>query len=207
MSERVEQLYVVQRKDSTRAGAVLADAFHEDPLWRAIFGEDSTRALRVAAFETPIVYALKYGEVWATSAALEGIIAWLPGLYANMTIWRMLRSGAIFTSIPMGLKFGRKLEAIFRLLERDRMEHMKSTPFIYLEVLGVAPVSQGQGLGGRLLRALIEKSDQMSLPIYLETETERNIGMYARFGFRVLTEITLPVLNLPMWEMVREPKV
>jgi hypothetical protein len=28
--------------------------------------------------------------------------------------------------------------------------------------------------------------------------------MYEKFGFRVLNQITLPIINLPQWEMVRE---
>jgi hypothetical protein len=56
-----------------------------------------------------------------------------------------------------------------------------------------------------LLRALIAHSEQVKRPIYLETETEKNVRMYERFGFTVVKQITLPVINLPMWEMVREP--
>jgi ribosomal protein S18 acetylase RimI-like enzyme len=83
---------------------------------------------------------------------------------------------------------------------------MKGRTYLYLMVLGVATEFQGQGFGGKLLRALIEKSEQAGVPIYVETETERNVKMYERFGFRVLKQITLPIINLPQWEMVREPR-
>jgi ribosomal protein S18 acetylase RimI-like enzyme len=83
---------------------------------------------------------------------------------------------------------------------------MKGRAYIYLMIIGVASEFQGQGFGGKLLRALIEKSERGGVPIYLETETERNVRMYERLGFRVLNQITLPLVNLPMWEMVREPK-
>jgi hypothetical protein len=39
----------------------------------------------------------------------------------------------------------------------------------------------------------------------LKTETESNVRLYERFGFRTVKTIALPELNLPMWEMVREP--
>jgi hypothetical protein len=64
----------------------------------------------------------------------------------------------------------------------------------------------GQGFGGKLLGALIEESEQVGVPIYLETETEKNVRMYERLSFRLLNQITLPVLDLPMWEMAREPR-
>jgi ribosomal protein S18 acetylase RimI-like enzyme len=72
-------------------------------------------------------------------------------------------------------------------------------------IIGVASEFQGQGFGGKLLRALIEESEQVGVSIYLETETEKNVRMYERLGFSLLNQITLPVLDLPMWEMVREP--
>jgi hypothetical protein len=51
---------------------------------------------------------------------------------------------------------------------------------------------------------LIEQSERAHLPIYVETELERTVDMYERLGFRALNRITLPVIDLPMWEMVRE---
>ena len=80
---------------------------------------------------------------------------------------------------------------------------MRGKPYMYLQVIGVAPAHQGQGVGGRLLRALIEQSEQAGLALYLETETECNVRMYEHFGFRVVKEIVLPIIELPMWEMTR----
>jgi len=70
----------------------------------------------------------------------------------------------------------------------------------------VATKFQGQGLGGKLLGALIEESEQIGMPVYLETPTKRNIKMYESIGFRVLKQTTLPIINLSQWGMVREPK-
>lgn len=68
-------------------------------------------------------------------------------------------------------------------------------------VIAVAPAYQGQGFGGKLLRALIEKSERTGTPLYLETES--NVRMYEHLGFTVVKEIVLPIVNLPMWEMTR----
>jgi ribosomal protein S18 acetylase RimI-like enzyme len=103
-------------------------------------------------------------------------------------------------------KLARKQGQIFGSLQADRKAHMKRRTYIYLMVLGVASEFQGQGFGGKLLRALIEESEQAGIPIYVETETESNVEMYKRFGFRVLDQITLPIINLPQWEMAREPQ-
>jgi ribosomal protein S18 acetylase RimI-like enzyme len=205
MSEYPLTPYQLPRADVSRAAAVLVDAFHDDPVWRSVFDDRVTPAQRRAAFEVPLVYCLRFGEVWATTKDLEGIAAWVPGRYAQMTVWRMLQSGALRAGLRMGRHAGGRLQPVFRPLDGDRAAHMGARPFVHLQVLGVAPAQQGRGLGGRLLRQLIARCDRESLPLYLETETERNVSFYTRFGFRVVKQITLPVIDLPMWEMVREP--
>ena len=84
---------------------------------------------------------------------------------------------------------------------------MRGRDYTYLLIIGVATRYQGQGFGGQLLQALIDQSEKSGLPIYLETETEENVQLYQHFGFTVLKVITLPLINLPMWEMIREPGV
>ena len=206
MVRRLDDLYKLERKDVRRAAVVLAEAFQEDPVWNAVLGS-AGQAQRAYAFETPVRYCLRYGEVYAPSAHLEGVAAWVPGALAQMTFWRVLRSGAVWPGLRLGMSgidAARRMPAIFRQIEVDREDNMRGTSYIYLQVIGVAPQHQGQGFGGKMLRALIEKSAQAGLPLYLETETERNVSMYERFGFQVLKQITLPVIHLPMWEMTRE---
>ena len=65
---------------------------------------------------------------------------------------------------------------------------------------------QRQGHAKTLLTHLLDENDAAGLPVYLETETEINVDIYKRFGFEVIREITLPVIKLPMWLMVREPQ-
>ena len=83
---------------------------------------------------------------------------------------------------------------------------MNEKSYIYFMIIGIASKFQGQGFGGKLIRALIEKSERIGIPIYLETETEDNVKMYERYGFKTVKQITLLNINLPMWEMLREPK-
>jgi ribosomal protein S18 acetylase RimI-like enzyme len=202
MTGKLDDLYRLQKKDARRAGEVLTDAFRHDPVWNAIFdGVDPER--RIGAFETPVRYCLKYGEVYAPSPALEGVAAWVPGELADMTFWRMFRCGAIWSGMKMGLTASRRMMPVFAPIEVDRKATMQGKSYTYLLVIGVAPQFQGQGFAGKLLRALIDKSEGAGIPIYLETETENNVRMYEHFGFEVVKKIVLPVINLPMWELTR----
>ncbi|MFC1956242.1 GNAT family N-acetyltransferase [Chloroflexota bacterium] len=201
-------LYKVQKRDITQVGKVLADAFQHDPLWNKIFEGESDLETRFRAFfEVPVRYCLKYGDVYAPSENLEGAVAWVSGKYADMTMWRILCSGAMGAAIRMGANASKKMGPVFKPVTEDRNEHMAGRTFLYLLVVGVATKLQGNGLGKKLIGAAIEKSEREGIPLYLETEIEENVKMYKHFGFQLLKKITLPIVNLPLWEMVREPKV
>ncbi len=202
MAEKPRDLYRLQKKDIPRAAAVLADAFEPDPVWGAVLG-DATPEQRAAAFETPVRYGMRYGEAYAPSAALEGVVVWVPGALADMTFWRVFRSGAMWAGMKLGFGITKKMLPVFQPIEVDRRDHMRGKSFIYLLVIGVAPQFQRQGFASKLVRALIAQSEQAGVAIYLETETESNVRMYEHLGFAVVKEIVLPIINLPMWEMVR----
>jgi GNAT superfamily N-acetyltransferase len=177
-------LYQVQKKDIRRAALMLADAFHHDPVWNAVFG-DAAIAQRAAAFETPVRYGLKYGEVYAPSEILEGVAAWLPGTVADMTFWRILRSGALWPGMKIGAQIMRKMQPVFRPIEIDRRETMRGKSYLYLQIIGVAPAFQGKGFAGRLLRALIVKRRRPAL--FLSGNRDRKQRQHVRnLGFTVI---------------------
>ncbi len=105
----------------------------------------------------------------------------------------------------MGMEVSKTMVTVFMPIDQDRKEHMRGRDYIYLLMIGVDPQYQGQGYGGQLLSGLIEESEQTGLPIYLETETENNVSVYEHFGFKVVDKVTLPQIDLPMWELIREP--
>jgi len=201
-------LYRVQKGDIVRAAKVLADAFQRDPLWNKIYeGEPDTGKRFHALFEGGVRYCLKYGEIYAPSENLEGVIGLVQGKYADMSWWRAIRSGTMGVGMRMGLNTAVKMGTIFKPIAEDRREHTAGRAFLYVLVFGVATELQGKGFGRKLIGAAIEKSEREGLHLYLETETEENVRMYEHFGFRLLKKITLPIVGLPMWEMVKDPKV
>jgi len=210
MSGQIESLYRLQKKDTPKAGIVLADAFQHDSFWKLFFKDEATIEQRGTLYESPIKYCFKYGEVYATSEHLEGIAAWTSGDLADLTIWRLVRSGAIISglkALSACTKFVRKQEQIFKPLEGDRKANMKGREYLYLMIIGVALKFQGQGFGRKLIEALIEGSERIGLPIYTETQTEENVRFYESLGFKSLNKVILPIIDLPHWELIREPGV
>ena len=138
-------LHGVQKGDIVRAGKVLADAFQHDPLWNKIYeGESDIENRFRAHFEVPVRHCLKYGEVYASSEDLEGVVAWVPGKYADMTAWRIIRSGAVGAAIRMGLNAAKKMGPIGKTLIKDRHEHMAGCDYLYVQILGVSTELQGK---------------------------------------------------------------
>ena len=84
---------------------------------------------------------------------------------------------------------------------------MAGRKYIYLIIFGVAFELQGQGLGRMLMKALVKESEQIGIPIYVETTNEKSIDLYYRLGFNLVNQIDLLIINLPQWGMVREPSM
>ena len=207
MSSRLNELYRLEKQDVDTAGSVLATAFFEDPAWIKVLPDPSERRVKLPlCFQFILTYAIKYGEVYAPSSNLEGIALWLPYDLIEITVWRMLRSGAFRRGLKMGQDLGNRIQQVFNSIDSDRKENMADRAYIYLQAIGVAPEFQGKGFGGTLLRSMFERCDKEGMAIYLETETPENVEMYKKMGFTVLKERMITEYDFVMWEMIREPK-
>jgi len=64
-------------------------------------------------------------------------------------------------------------------------------PMNYLWFIGVDPQKQGDGIGSQLMEEIIQYSEKMQKPIYLETSTLSNLPWYEKFGFSIYNELDL----------------
>lgn len=194
------------RAQKGRAADVLARAFHADPVYRQVFPDSDERARSLRSlFGAVVGYSLRYGQVH-TTPALKGAACWLTPGNTDVTFWRMLRTGLGFQRAMASFK----PEARRQLL--DALAHMHEIharlmvrPHWYLWALGVEPAHQGHGIGAELMRPALAQSDQEGVPCYLETQTERTVAFYRRWGFEAVNEEVVPGLGLMVWSMLREP--
>lgn len=75
----------------------------------------------------------------------------------------------------------------------------------YLSIVGVAPRYQGQGLGRRLIRPMLDRLDRNGCACYLETFTPRNMSFYRRMGFHEAGRFEAPGTHARYGLMIREP--
>jgi ribosomal protein S18 acetylase RimI-like enzyme len=205
MTATLGQFYKCTKQDMTRAGLAGADAFQDDPMWKSILESELKEKLALC-LEMTFLHCWKYGVVYGSDDSLEGLIAVVPGKYFNMNMWRMLMSGSFPLMGKIGSTLGKKMDTCFTPMIKDQKKNMNGRDYIYLTILSVKKERQGKGIGGKLLRSVIDGCDQEGLPIYLETEILENVQMYEHFGFEIVKKITLPEINCPVWEMMREPK-
>jgi ribosomal protein S18 acetylase RimI-like enzyme len=70
----------------------------------------------------------------------------------------------------------------------------------HLGPIGVHPELQGRGVGKLLLGSFLKTVDVQRLPAYLETDVDRNVVLYEKFGFTVVAQTEINgVNNRFMW--------
>ena len=70
----------------------------------------------------------------------------------------------------------------------------------HLGPIGVHPELQGRGVGKLLLGSFLTTVDEQRLPAYLETDVDRNVVLYEKFGFKVIAQEEINgVNNRFMW--------
>ena len=187
-------------------GQVLARAFQDDPHWSWVLPHDSRRAQVLPWFMGVWArHCHKHGEVHTTAGKVEGAALWIPPGKYPPSVVGMILGGMML--VP--LKFGRA--AVGRLMSGANYMarlHKRDVPprHWYLQLLGVDPPRQGQGIGGALIQPVLARADAEGLLCYVETERERNLFFYRRHGFEVVVEDDLPNGGPHFWTMKREPQ-
>lgn len=190
-------------EDLDWATGLLTEAFLDEPPVPQLFREPRRRPQTEYFMRCSCAYALLFGEGYTTPER-EGVALWLlPGKTA-MTPGRMYRAGMLSAPLRLGVgAFGRFMS--FAGYTDKLHKEVAPMPHYYLFALGVSPSAQGRGVGGRLLKPMLERIDEEKMPAYLETQKEGNVGIYRRFGFEVAAEGPFPKLEgLRNWGMLRK---
>jgi len=204
MNDQTKGLLRLTLKERDAGALVLGRAFAEYELLRYYFQDETQRQAVADSFGfISLSIALKYGEVYASSQKLEGVAAWLPPGKAFFGGWQIIRS----VPLPVLFRFARQGASRLRAYGRyiDNV-HRKLVPYPhwYLQIIGVDPAYQGQRFSSRLLKPVLERIDREGMPCYLETNTDKNVTIYRRFGFEVVSEDKIPGTEVTSFAMLRK---
>lgn len=188
--------------DIPAASDVIARAFGEDPLWRYLFADPSTRARLLGRFFRLLIpLAISSGSAYGVGDPLAGVSVWnFPG-----------QPGARLTAPLLGalppLLFSRfilaapRVASIFGLFDEKQKEYAPE-PHYYLQTIGVAPEARGRGYATQLIQPFLDEADSKGMGTYTETVTPENVGLYQRYGFQVKEEIKTRQ-GLTLWVFYR----
>lgn len=195
----------LEKKGIPKAGSMLTQAFFNDPKIAHLIPDsqerwDKSRFL----FEFELRYGMIYGDVYTTSADIEGVAVWLPSDTSEITIWRALRAGGMKLQKHLGQNVMDRLLAFSALVDNLHKKHL-THPHYYLFFIGVDPAMQGNGYASRLIRPMLTWLDMKKMPCYLNTQNGKNISIYQHFGFQVIEQYMIPGSDITHTAMQRGP--
>jgi ribosomal protein S18 acetylase RimI-like enzyme len=206
MMTTLKELIRVKKKHMIPAIQTFSRAFNNDPLTMYMFPEEKERQdFMQNYFRFRVKYGILYGEVYATTENFEGLAIWIKPKNNEMTMWKMLRAGGMKLFRAMGKETIDRMFEIERYTSKIHHETIKENLW-HLSPIGVDPEHQGKGYASKLLRAMMKKFDEEKVACFLETQVERNVEIYKRYGFTIANKTKIPKTELTHWIMIREPQ-
>jgi ribosomal protein S18 acetylase RimI-like enzyme len=180
---------------------VIGLAFADNPSTLANVRGDRTkarsmmrRAVRIAKLDRPfssVLVAHDHGQV-------VGVL--------NAVPWPQCQLGwsEKFKTAPSMIRIMGCALASTLKMTNARARHDPPRPHWHIGPIGVHPDHQGHGIGTSLLACLAEMVDEHAMPAFLETDVDRNVVLYERFGFQVVADADIIGINTRfMW---RDPQ-
>jgi len=206
MRNEINSLIRLQKDQVKPASEMLARAFDDDEFFRRLVPDPEKRQAKAAhLFALTLKLGIRYGEAYTTSPNLEGITVWMPPQSVNITLWRAIRCGVIPLVFRVGPRLLKKMNSADAHAERVR-KRLAPKRYWYLALLGVDPDHQGEGHASTLMKPMLERIDGEGLPVYLETEGEKNVSMYQHLGFKAIEHIHVNEIDIDFDALVREPQ-
>lgn len=192
---------IARPADVPALAQVLADAFADDPVMRFLVPDGHRYRERLARlFRADLRSMVRLRATWVATAH-DGRVAGV-GVWAPPNRWKLSPVEGARMALPALWALGRNVVRATRAYATFDRVHPARPAHWYLSTLGTAPSHQGTGVGGRLLRAVLDRCDEEGLGAYLESSKLENVPYYARFGFQARGEVHLPdggPTIVPMW--------
>ena len=184
----------------------LVEAFYHDPLTEFLLPEEGFRAKRLSrGIEFLLGLSPNTWTVAAEGRPCAGVIGaaspqeYPPSVfYLMLMLARLILKSLSFTPVRVMDEW----LSIFRKFD----EMHPSQPHWYILILGIHPDHQGKGLGGDLLKNVLQRADNERVPVYLESSNPKNLDFYRKHGFQVTQEIVPTAGCPPVWGLVRMPE-
>jgi ribosomal protein S18 acetylase RimI-like enzyme len=180
---------------------VIGLAFADNPSTLANVRGERTRARRVMQDAVRIA---KFGRDWSYALVAEQGDVVVGAL--NAAEWPHCQMGVaekIKTAPAMAWIMRSSLPRAFTMMTK-RQARDPLEPHWHIGPIGVRPDRQGHGVGKGLLGAILTTIDEIDSPAFLETDVDRNVELYQKFGFAVTSSEDIVGVNTRfMWRSSR----
>jgi ribosomal protein S18 acetylase RimI-like enzyme len=191
------QIRPMTEDDMASVCEVIGLAFADNPSTLANVRGDRTKACRT------MMDAVRFAKFGRSSS--YGLIAMKQGQVVgalNGAQWpqcQMRTTEKIKTAPSMVRIMGTALPRAFKMMGA-RAKHDPRRPHWHIGPIGVRPEFQGHGVGKALLEVFLGMVDDRGVPAFLETDVDRNVELYEKFGFEVTeSELIVGVHTRFMW--------
>ena len=192
---------ITEREVPTAAG-VLARAFADNPLFGFILdGRDDIESRLVHLFADAAVAELRKPSHLVEMAGSGNAVA----LWREVDDWKLSPLAIVRSSPSAERAFGTRLPRTLRVLTAIEKVH-PTEPHRPLVYIGTHKNHGGKGLGGALMRSMLERCDRDGIATYLESTNPANDAWYARFGYESRGPIPLPKGAPVVTAMWRDPQ-
>lgn len=164
----------------------------------------SAREAMLRYLDYSMVEAHRYGVLLISADHKSGAAIWSRPLERELEREKQ-RSKRDFIIHHMGQSSLESYEAMVAFMAEKSAPQIDADAW-YLSIVGIHPRSQGRGHGVDLVEEVLQKTDRMNRPTYLETFSPRNISFYERLGYRSIDRIHEPTSRADYWIMSRESK-
>ena len=162
--------------------------------------QESANVLSVAMVDNPLHVAVFQGKGEKQRMEIEkmfrGLLIELPGIVflakQNQTIIGVMRmkscQGRKAADIPKDAIDEKDIGWRRSVWHADWGRNDPIKQHWHLGPIGVLPIHQGSGVGSMLMERFCREVDACFAKAYLETEGDKNIRFYEKFGFKVISE-------------------
>ena len=193
--------------DVEAISGVLAAAFHDDPGTLTFEPGSDARTRFLPGFFRCFAGAslADGGDVIVPADDVNGVAIWFGPARYGPSDEALLEHGLAAALDVLGPVGADRLVAMIGDLEREHERAMSGREHLRLDFFGVAPESQGRGIGSALAEVGHRRADELGLPCFLETFTIPNVRFYERRGYRVVTRYSVGD-GVPVYGLERPPK-
>ena len=162
--------------------------------------QESAKVLSVAMLNNPLHVAVFQGKGEKERIEIEKmfskLLVELPGIVflakerrKIIGVMRMKScDGRKTTDDPKELKDENDISLRKSIWLNEWARHDPLDQHWHLGPIGVLPSHQGLGIGSELMQRFCKEVDACSAKAYLETDLDKNVDFYEKFGFKVISE-------------------